>query len=101
MIRIVFFSFLWVLVFPFSVWANGKGAEASGKADSLPKTDSSPKKMEEIIETDPSIENPAPTNGLPNTDTDKKSVEETAKSDGLPKTDSEKIPAEAPKPSLK
>jgi len=31
MVRTVFFSFLWVLVFPLSIWADGKGAEASGK----------------------------------------------------------------------
>ena len=31
MVRTVFFSFLWVLVFPLSIWANGKGAEASEK----------------------------------------------------------------------
>lgn len=78
-----------------------KLAEESDKVDPLPKTDSSPKKMEEIIETEPSKEKPATTNGLPDTDPDKKLAEETAKSDGLPKTDSEKIPAEAPKPTLK
>jgi len=78
-----------------------KLAEESAKVDPLPKTDSSPKKMEEIIETEPSKEKPATTNGLPNTDPDKKLAEETAKFDGLPKTDSEKIPAEAPKPTLK